>query len=120
MALGPHDQRRATPLLGLRAGALAAQRGLVLSPVTADNLGRHAPPLPIPWPDGPGEALLEHAVRPARNLVPVWEALDLAGCIVRWIPGWDAHPGPAAAQPDPPAHRRPALGADASSRRSGT
>jgi len=28
------------PLVGLRAGALAAQRGLVLSPVTADNLGK--------------------------------------------------------------------------------
>ena len=47
------------PVVGLRAGALAAQRGLVLSPVTADNLGRHAPTLPTPWPDGAREALLE-------------------------------------------------------------
>ena len=38
----------ATPLLDLRPAALAGQRQLVLSPVTADNLGQHAPPLPVP------------------------------------------------------------------------
>ena len=31
----------------------------MLSPVTADNLGRHAPALPTPWPDGARDALLE-------------------------------------------------------------
>ena len=38
------------PLVGLQAGALAAQRGLVLSPVTADNLGQRGQALPSPWP----------------------------------------------------------------------
>ena len=47
------------PLIGLRAGALAASRGLMLSPVTADNLGRLAPALPVPWPAEAREALLE-------------------------------------------------------------
>ena len=56
----------AQPLLGLRAGALAAQRGLVLSPVTADNLGAHAPALPTPWPDEAREALLS-CCPPART-----------------------------------------------------
>ena len=75
------------PLTGLRAGALAAQRGLMLSPVTADNLGEHAPALPAPWPAAAREALLE-MLATGTKLVPVWEALDLAGCIVRWIPCW--------------------------------
>lgn len=75
------------PLTGLRAGALAAQRGLVLSPVTADNLGRLSPPLLEPWPDAAREALLE-MLSGGTGLVPVWEALDLAGCIERWIPSW--------------------------------
>jgi [protein-PII] uridylyltransferase len=77
------------PLIGLRAGALAAQRGLVLSPVTATNLGAHAPPLPTPWPSAAREALLE-MLSNGTNLLPVWEALDLAGCITRWIPSWAA------------------------------
>ena len=76
------------PLTGLRAGALAASRGLMLSPVTADNLGRLAPALPVPWPAEAREALLE-MLSSGAGLVPVWEALDLAGCIVRWIPCWE-------------------------------
>ncbi len=78
----------AEPLLGLRAGALAASRGLVLSPVTAENLGDHAPPLPEPWPVEAREALLE-LLAAGEPLIAVWEALDLAGCIQRWIPCWD-------------------------------
>jgi [protein-PII] uridylyltransferase len=80
---GPSD-----PLVGLRAGALAAQRGLVLSPVTADNLGKLGEALPTPWPDAGREALLE-MLSTGPNVVPVWEALDLAGCIGRWIPSWE-------------------------------
>ena len=81
---GPADQRPAQPLLGLRAGALAAQRGLVLSPVTADNLGAHAPPIPAPWPDEAREALLRAAVRPARPCCrsgsrSIWPAASSAG-----------------------------------------
>ncbi|HSU34594.1 MAG TPA: [protein-PII] uridylyltransferase [Propionibacteriaceae bacterium] len=78
----------ADPMVGLRAGALAAQRGLVLSPVTADNLGQHAPTLAAPWPDGAREALLE-MLSSGTHLIPVWEALDLAGCITRWLPCWE-------------------------------
>ncbi len=76
------------PLTGLRAGALAASRGLMLSPVTADNLGRMAPVLPVPWPAEAREALLE-MLSSGAGLVPVWEALELAGCIARWIPCWE-------------------------------
>ena len=78
-----------TPLLGLHAGALAATRGLVLSPVTAENLGRHAPPIDEPWQDEARDAFLE-MLATGENLLPVWEALDLAGCIPRWLEGWEA------------------------------
>jgi [protein-PII] uridylyltransferase len=76
------------PLTGLRAGALAAQRGLVLSPVTAENLGKHATTPEVPWSEAAREALYE-MLSGGDNLIPVWEALDLAGCIVSWIPEWE-------------------------------
>ena len=110
VALGPHTKADG-PLVGLQAGALAAQRGLVLSPVTADNLGRHAPPLPIPWPAARAAGAPRHAVDRRQPGAGVGGAgsgrlhLPLDSQLGR-------DPGPAAAQPDPPAHRRPALGAD--------
>lgn len=88
VALG-RSARPDDPFTGLRAGALAAQRGLMLSPITADNLGRNAPALATPWPVEAREALLE-MLSSGSGLVPVWEALDLAGCIVRWIPVWES------------------------------
>ncbi len=60
----------------------------MLSPVTAQNLGLHAPELPVPWPAEAREALLD-LLSGGPQLVPVWEALDLAGCITRWIPCWE-------------------------------
>jgi [protein-PII] uridylyltransferase len=77
----------AEPLLGLRAGALAASRSLVLSPVTANNLGAHAPAIEAPWPEEAREALFA-LLSTGQALLPVWESLDLAGCIVGWIPEW--------------------------------
>jgi len=76
------------PLVGLRAGALAGQRGLILSPVTAENLGKQGQALPTPWPQACRDALLD-MLSTGPNVVPVWEALDLAGCISRWIPSWE-------------------------------
>jgi [protein-PII] uridylyltransferase len=78
-----------TPLVGLHAGALAAQRGLVLSPVTAENLGQRAPRIETPWPDEARDAFLD-MLGTGENLLPVWEALDLAGSIPRWIEDWAA------------------------------
>jgi [protein-PII] uridylyltransferase len=77
----------ADPLVGLRAGALAARSGLVLSPVTAENLGKHAPSLPTPWPPEAKDAWLD-LLSSGPALPPVWEALELNGCITRWIPQW--------------------------------
>lgn len=78
----------AEPYVGLHAAALAARRGLLLSPVTAENLGRHAPPIGAPWPDEPRTALLA-LLSSGPALIGVWEALDLAGVIPRWIPEWE-------------------------------
>ena len=76
-----------TPLSDLRAGALAARRGLVLSPVTAENIGRHSPPIPTPWSPEARDTFLE-LLSTGPALLPVWESLDLSGCITRWIPQW--------------------------------
>lgn len=74
-------------LVGLQAGALAAERGIVLSPVTVENLARHAPALDLPWPDEGREALLR-MLATGEKVLPVWEDLDLSGLVARWIGEW--------------------------------
>ncbi len=75
-------------LTGLRAGAFAAQQGLMLSPVTAQNLGLAGARLPVPWPPAARQALLE-LLSAGPALLGVWEALELNGCIRRWLPEWE-------------------------------
>ena len=75
------------PLTALRAGALAAHEGLTISPVTAENLGARVRPLPDPWPDAARDAFLT-MLSSGPALLPVWETLDLAGCLTCWLPEW--------------------------------
>ena len=75
------------PLTGLRVAALAAEEGLTVSPVTADNLGARATALPQPWPEAARDALLRF-LSAGPDLLVVWEALDLAGCVTGWLPEW--------------------------------
>lgn len=74
------------PVLPLRAAAIAAQTGLSFTPSLLEAFSR-CPDLPCPWPTEARERLLD-LLRGSTHLVQVWEALDLAGQVVRWIPEW--------------------------------
>jgi [protein-PII] uridylyltransferase len=81
------DTNPAELTVGLHAAALAATRGIVLSPVTARNLGEHAPTIPTPWPDAARDALTT-MLATGESVLPVWESLELAGVVERWLPEW--------------------------------
>jgi len=77
----------ADPVLPLRVAAAAAQAGLPLAPATVERLAAETPPLPAPWPAEARDALVT-LLGAGTAAIPVWEALDQAGMIVRMIPEW--------------------------------
>ena len=76
------------PGLVLRAAAAAAQAGVLLSPHTVERLANEGADLPVPWRRGDREAFIS-LLGSGAGLVPVWEALDHAGFIEAWLPGWE-------------------------------
>ena len=77
------------PVLVLRFAAAAAQAGLPVSPAAVARLARESAPMPVPWPADARDALVS-LLGSGVGLVPVWEALDQHGLIVRLIPEWAA------------------------------
>ncbi|SEE86260.1 UTP--GlnB (protein PII) uridylyltransferase, GlnD [Jiangella alba] len=75
-------------VLPLRAAAAAAQAGLVPGPRTLARLIAECPPLPEPWPPAALDALVS-LLGAGPGTVPVWDALEAAGLVVRWFPEWE-------------------------------
>ena len=87
--LGPGVDPSQDPLLILRAALAAARNGVTIAPTTLQNLAAGCPPLPDPWP-ATALAVLGDLLAAGPGLVSVWEGLDLAGVVERWIPEWAA------------------------------
>jgi [protein-PII] uridylyltransferase len=87
VVLGAGVSAAQDPVLPMRAAATAVRAGLPLSPVTVEHLAHDCPPLPDPWPTAARDQFVAMlAGGPA--LPAVWESLDRAGLITRWIPEW--------------------------------
>lgn len=87
LALAPDFDVHSDALLPLRAAATAASTGLPFTPALLTALTK-CPDLPIPWPHE-ARAHLHRLLRSSKHLVSVWEAIDLAGLAVRWVPEWE-------------------------------
>jgi [protein-PII] uridylyltransferase len=86
LALAPGYSAEADAVLPLRAAAAAASTGLTFTPSLLESFMR-CPDLESPWPPEALERFTE-LLRNSHHLVSVWEALDVAGQIVRWLPQW--------------------------------
>lgn len=86
LALAPSADTATDALLPLRAAATAASTGLMFTPGLLDAM-QASPGLPEPWPQE-ARTHLRDLLRGSHHLVAVWEALDLHGFAVRWVPEW--------------------------------
>ncbi len=75
------------PGLGLRAAAIAAQRGVRLSIESTMRIAEEFADLPTPWPRQSREDLVT-LIGAGESMIDVFEALDQEGLIERWIPEW--------------------------------
>jgi len=89
VVMGPGVDVARDPLLPMRAALAAARAGVTIAPRTLDNLAANSRPIPTPWSQSARDVFSDLlATGPA--LLPVWEGLDLAGLVTRWIPAWRA------------------------------
>ena len=76
------------PVLPLRVAQAAARAGLPVAPPTLARLAAECPPLPVPWPRAALDAFVG-LLAAGPSAVPVVEALDQAGLLVRLLPEWE-------------------------------
>lgn len=86
LALASDYEAEQDAVLPLRAASAAATKGLSLTPSLLESFSR-CPDLPAPWTEE-ARQLFADLLGASSDLVPVWEALDVAGQISRWIPQW--------------------------------
>ena len=87
--LAPGTDPAADPTIVLRAAAAAATHaGARLGRSTLDRLADAAPAPGDPWPDAARAALLR-LLATGRAAIPVLEALDQKGLLVRTLPEWE-------------------------------
>jgi [protein-PII] uridylyltransferase len=75
------------PGIGLRAAALAAQRGVRISLESIERLADEFALLPTPWPRQSREDLVA-LIGAGEAMIPIFESLDQADLMSRWIPEW--------------------------------
>lgn len=75
------------PVLVLRVAAAAARADLPIAPHTLVRLAAECPDLPVPWPAAAREGLVQ-LLAAGPPVVPVMEALDQSGLLVRLLPEW--------------------------------
>ncbi|MGB8650935.1 MAG: ACT domain-containing protein, partial [Mycobacteriales bacterium] len=75
------------PVLVLRVAEAAARNQLPVAPITLERL-QDCPPLPEPWPTAARDAFVG-LLAAGPGAVPVFEALDQAGLLVRVLPEWE-------------------------------
>ncbi len=75
------------PEVALRAAAAAAKAGLPIGSSTATHLAATLGDLAVPWPASATRAMVD-LLTAGPGLVPVWDELDYAGVVDRWLPEW--------------------------------
>jgi [protein-PII] uridylyltransferase len=74
--------------LAVRAAAAAAQAGVPLAVATLERLAAETPDLPVPWPAEVRDDFVR-LLGAGRDGIAVWEDLESAGLVVRWLPDWE-------------------------------
>ena len=87
--LGPSADVTSDQVIPFRAAVVAARNAIPLSPATLRNLAAHSPSPGEPWPEA-ARGVFADLLAAGPGLVTVWEGLDLAGIVERWIPEWAA------------------------------
>jgi len=99
--LDPSVSAAADPTLLLRLAVASARSGQPVARATLDRVAAEMPPWPDPWPPGAVDEFVAFLLE-GHRAIPVWEAIDHAGLIVRMLPEW----APVRARPQRNAYHR--------------